>query len=548
MFSRKSREPLPDFSEVKSHMKPLFGLAPGIYMTVVYTLLSLTLAFFVFFFPGIRSWGTRVSFESSPEGAAIWIDGAYKGATPSEVFVPAGTREVELRKTFYRPQITTERFGARLFGTLFFPRKRRFDKVLELSDPDGLLNRALDQFTVWGMQTEFSLSYRLPPHLTEAARELGNYAKSGEREKLLRILLNAAFFVDSPSELWQLIGAFALAESGGGFLTVDVLVRMKRRIYEFAERFPSMPYWLASALATRQSGAAGQAGDLQTFHESESFIRFNEAYVGRLSAFARTTGILPRESGLVFETITFEPVPAGRYLSGRPLEGEETRVDRNFPYPVALDGFFMGRTEITNRQYKRFVDSEPSWSKTNLSELLDAGWVTEDYLRQWQGDRYPEGTADHPVVFVSHFAAEAFSRWLDTRIPPEYEARLPYSEEWEWASLGGVPGDRSSPLDGAIFLNTGRRRRAGSSPANPFGLHDMMGNVWEWCAEGYLPARNLLHGREGKIERTWVSSERIVRGGSWANDKDDIKVYTEGSQPPSWCTPYLGFRVVIEVP
>jgi formylglycine-generating enzyme required for sulfatase activity len=94
-------------------------------------------------------------------------------------------------------------------------------------------------------------------------------------------------------------------------------------------------------------------------------------------------------------------------------------------------------------------------------------------------------------------------------------------------------------------------RPVGASPPNGYGLHDTAGNVWEWCLDWYSATRYVFSSRTegGNAADTRVEipygAQKVIRGGGWANEKELVKVFTRGSQPPEWCTPYLGFRVVI---
>jgi formylglycine-generating enzyme required for sulfatase activity len=163
------------------------------------------------------------------------------------------------------------------------------------------------------------------------------------------------------------------------------------------------------------------------------------------------------------------------------------------------------------------------------------------------------------VANVSYYAAEAFCAWLTTRLPAAlagYEARLPSESEWEWAARGGLaaqPYPLGAVPAGAVFAGSGAQGPApvGASAANGFGLKDMSGNVWEWCADWYSPVKYLFssweadrNGTDG-ADNPPTGFEKVVRGGSWSNERELVRVYTRGSQPPSWCTPYLGFRVVL---
>ena len=78
-------------------------------------------------------------------------------------------------------------------------------------------------------------------------------------------------------------------------------------------------------------------------------------------------------------------------------------------------------------------------------------------------------------------------------------------------------------------------------------LFDLKGNLWEWCDNWYAPAAPLVTSRNSSYNEPYYGNydavEKTVRGGSWANDS--ISISTRGSQPPSWCTEFLGFRPVL---
>ena len=81
-------------------------------------------------------------------------------------------------------------------------------------------------------------------------------------------------------------------------------------------------------------------------------------------------------------------------------------------HTVYVDAFYMDVYEVTNAQYKAFVDANPEWQKENIAEAFHDGV----YLRLWNGNAYPDGKADHPVVYVSWYAAMAYAQWAGEAI------------------------------------------------------------------------------------------------------------------------------------
>ena len=234
------------------------------------------------------------------------------------------------------------------------------------------------------------------------------------------------------------------------------------------------------------------------------------------------------------------------------------RVELLLAHPVQIQSFYLGATEVSNSQYQAFLSEHPDWSFENRAALMEKGLVTEDYLSSWPNGRIPAGQGDLPVTTVSWYAAAAYCEWLSLRVQsamPGYIARLPAESEWEWAARGGLRG-KLYPLGdrpgSAVFFRKGMGGPAhgGSSDPNAYGLRDMLGNVWEWCADPFSITAEMLSAldptRSEALEKLIPDGpDRVVRGGSWASQEGTEKVYTRGSQPASWCTPYLGFRVAI---
>ena len=97
---------------------------------------------------------------------------------------------------------------------------------------------------------------------------------------------------------------------------------------------------------------------------------------------------------------------------------------------------------MTNAQYKKFIDSNPEWGKPakwyqwNKKHIghIPREYHDGNYLKDWIGNNYPANKADHPVVYVSWYAAMAFAEWVGKRLPTE--------SEWEKASRGGLIGKK----------------------------------------------------------------------------------------------------------
>ena len=240
-------------------------------------------------------------------------------------------------------------------------------------------------------------------------------------------------------------------------------------------------------------------------------------------------------------------IPAGEFQMG------SNEIMEAIPeHTVYLDEFYIDAYEVTNAQFKAFVDANPEWSKENIPSKFHNG----NYLKLWNGNDYPEGKGNHPVVYVSWYTAMAYAKWVGKRLPTE--------AEWEKAARGGVVGKRyvwgdSRDPSKANYGYYGRHTRTvGSYLPNGYGLHDMGGNVWELCLDQYnrsfywhSPKKNPIAGVpniEALMENfPSVRTKRVSRGGSW-NTPGPAHAASRGNDTPTNTNSWLGFRCAKSTP
>ena len=220
-------------------------------------------------------------------------------------------------------------------------------------------------------------------------------------------------------------------------------------------------------------------------------------------------------------------IPAGEFQMGS--NDPEADDDEQPVHTVYIDAFFMDKYEVTNLEYQQFVRANPRWGK----DRIDSNFHDGDYLESWSGNDYPGGEANDPVVYVSWYAAVAYSKWVGKRLPTE--------AEWEYAARGGLSGKKYPWGDGIdsskanYGRNVGDMTVVGNYPPNKYGLYDMAGNVWEWCLDEYdedfyrtSPRRNPLSGANNPDwvmnNFTSVYTDRVLRGGSWLGNPTNLRV------------------------
>jgi formylglycine-generating enzyme required for sulfatase activity len=215
-------------------------------------------------------------------------------------------------------------------------------------------------------------------------------------------------------------------------------------------------------------------------------------------------------------------IPAGKFLMGSPAD-EAGRDEDEGPLREAVISkpFYMGLQEVTQAQYEAVMGAKPS-------RFTDAA---------------------KPVESVSWDEAVEFCKRLSRRT--NQAVALPTEAQWEYACRAGAKTRFSSGDDDrqlSTFARYGQGPDAGTGPVgskkpNAWGLYDMHGNVWEWCADWY--AGTYVNAPAQDPAGPALGQSRVLRGGSWVNTSEGCRCATRNKSLPDVRYNGIGFRVVV---
>jgi sulfatase modifying factor 1 len=216
-------------------------------------------------------------------------------------------------------------------------------------------------------------------------------------------------------------------------------------------------------------------------------------------------------------------VPAGRFVMGSPSDEAQRDKDEVQHEVVFTRGFFMAETECTQAQWEAVKPHNPSHGKA----------------------------PDQPVNQVSWLDAQDYCRALTRRhreaglIPDGWEWDLPTEAQWEYACRAGTTGSFAGDLNALAWIESnseGKAHAVKTRSPNAWGLHDLHGNVWEWCRDWYgdYPT-NAVHDPTGPSAGTF----RCYRGGSRIYGARRARSAIRGAMTPELRGDYLGFRPVL---
>lgn len=269
-------------------------------------------------------------------------------------------------------------------------------------------------------------------------------------------------------------------------------------------------------------------------------------------------------------------IAGGEFLMGSPAD-EANRDENEGPQrKVAISPFWMGKFEVTWDEYEPFMITNVSRKKDGSPSSLPKGAQIPDAISKpttpYTEMSFGMGTKGFPAISMTQHAALKYCQWLSAQTGHFY--RLPTEAEWEYACRAGTTtiyswgDDPANAGDYAWYWDNcdGKYQPIGKKKPNPWGLHDMHGNVIEWVLDGYeaYPASDQLLKNPLTAPKENIYP-RVARGGSWYDGPEFLRSAARFKSAPAWKISdpqlpksiwyhtnamWLGFRLVrpLEVP
>ena len=257
-------------------------------------------------------------------------------------------------------------------------------------------------------------------------------------------------------------------------------------------------------------------------------------------------------------------IPGGEFMLGATTDMSFVFDNETWAHPVEVAPFGISRAPVTNEQFAAFVDdggyrNRELWSKDGRKWRDDndaehpvywSGQNAEWYRRHF--DRVEPLPRHQPIIHVNWYEAEAYCRWAGRRLPTEAEWELaacaeptpdgesitgrkrlyPWGDESPAPEHANLDGRMLGPVDVAAF----------SEGDSAFGLRQMVGNVWEWCADDFGPYPGFVRDPYKDYSEPWFGDHKVMRGGCWATRGRMLRNTWRNFGTPDRRDIFAGFR------
>ena len=473
------------------HLKPIWGMQPGLYLTIVYILVALLLVFFIGILPGILNGGKRVSFYSNVAPVSVSVDGKLIGTTPTTVFLSSGEHDVQ----YAFKDVVSESFsisvGHPVFFTWLFPRIQNVSYDIEFADISTFrkyTDSMLGQLPGWSSIIDFSENYHYPPLFVQTATTIATMLPNAQMASIVHDYFSAAF----------------------RYITSDVILKDAQKALRILKASEALPELMIVSLEQELDKVASLfSGLLDTVGLTQTSSEFQIT-----------------QDSLRPLTAAFPSIIGFSYSGGSLIVGEEVFLE--YPSIVRMGveqtvaNFSISALEVSEYLWALFMRDNPYWAKENLEALVADGMVDGNYL----AGIYPSTTlvSNRPVKNISWYAAIAFAEWLGYETG--YNVSLPSEAQWEFAARSVA----FRPYQSTLTIIADSRGPSG-----------MLGGYWEMTQDSFIPLSRFLGDSSNMFAD---ASDIIVKGGSFLNDPNHVTIATVGVQSRTTCSETTGFRIV----
>jgi formylglycine-generating enzyme required for sulfatase activity len=282
-------------------------------------------------------------------------------------------------------------------------------------------------------------------------------------------------------------------------------------------------------------------------------------------SYEETVKQLTSGGGVEEVKFTMIAVPGGEFVLGSPDTEVNRTKDEGPPVKVAIKPFWLGKCEVTWDELDLYwkhlnsaITSEETGRTLTDEEIKKLSKGPADAVTRptmpYIDETHGRGREGYPAVSINHHFAMKYCEWLSKKTGKNY--RLPTEAEWEYACRAGSTGPTFLP-DGAKITDyawlkansrteehpNGTTHPVGKLKANPWGLHDMYGNVSEWCLDHYVRDAYARHAKGPRtdelvvgpcIKPTEYGWSHVVRGGHFASGLPELRSAFRGRSDLRW--------------